>query len=131
MLYRKSYDGVLLQCLSDQEAEKVIQETHNGICGARATSQLIADHSTIELLRKNFLKEADFHSLDQPTYNRKEKKVGHFLFFTYTRRKGDDSNPLCLPGQRASRTGQGGGGQPSTLDMPIDQSIFASCQFAK
>ena len=27
-LYRKSYDGVLLRCLSDQDAEKVIQETH-------------------------------------------------------------------------------------------------------
>lgn len=25
---------MLLRCLSDQEAEKVIQETHNGICGA-------------------------------------------------------------------------------------------------
>ncbi len=33
-LYRKSYDGVLLRCLSDQDAEKVIQETHNGIFGA-------------------------------------------------------------------------------------------------
>jgi hypothetical protein len=69
--------------------------------------------------------------LDQPTYDRKEKKFRNFLFFTYTGRKGDDSNPLCLPGRRASRTGQGGGGQPSTLDMHIDQSISASCQFAK
>ena len=27
----------------------------------------------------------------------KKKNVGHFIFFTYTGRKGDDSNPLCLP----------------------------------
>jgi len=27
--------------------------------------------------------------------------------------------------------GQGGGGQPSTLEIHIDQSISASCQFAK
>lgn len=32
-LYRKSYDGVLLRCLSDTEAEEVLRQTHNGVCG--------------------------------------------------------------------------------------------------
>ena len=33
-LYRRSYDGVLLCCLSNSEAQEVLKETHDGICGA-------------------------------------------------------------------------------------------------
>lgn len=88
------------------------------------TSQLTADRSTTELLRNNGLKEADSRSLDQPMA---EKKMGSSLFFTYTGRKGYDSK--LLPGREPP--GQGGGGQPSTLEIRIDQLISASCQFAK
>jgi len=34
MLYRRSYDGILLHCLSNSEAQEVIEEAHDGICGA-------------------------------------------------------------------------------------------------
>ena len=34
MLYRKSFNGVLLRCLSQQEAEETLKEVHAGLCGA-------------------------------------------------------------------------------------------------
>ena len=33
-LYRRSYDGVLLQCLREEEANQAIEEAHSGIGGA-------------------------------------------------------------------------------------------------
>ena len=33
-LYRRSYDGILLRCLSNSEAQEVLKEAHDGICGA-------------------------------------------------------------------------------------------------
>jgi len=33
-LYRRSYDGVLLHCLSKPEAQEVLKEAHDGIYGA-------------------------------------------------------------------------------------------------
>ena len=33
-LYRHSYGGILLRCLSSSEAQEVIKEAHDGICGA-------------------------------------------------------------------------------------------------
>ncbi|XP_020266607.1 uncharacterized protein LOC109842106 [Asparagus officinalis] len=33
-LYRKSYDGLLLRCLSNREAKEALKEAHGGICGA-------------------------------------------------------------------------------------------------
>jgi len=33
-LYRHSYDGILLCCLSNSEAQKVLKEAHDGICEA-------------------------------------------------------------------------------------------------
>ncbi|WRX10057.1 Integrase [Theobroma cacao] len=33
-LYRRSFDGVFLRCLGDEEAYKALQEAHSGICGA-------------------------------------------------------------------------------------------------
>ena len=90
----------------------------------RNSPQVGFEPTTTELLRNNGLKEADSRSLDQPMT---EKKMGSSLFFTYTGRKGYDSK--LLPGREPP--GQGGGGQPSTLEIRIDQSISASCQFAK
>ena len=34
MLYRRSYDGMLICCLSNSEAQEVIKEIHDGIYGA-------------------------------------------------------------------------------------------------
>ena len=31
MLYRRSYDGILLRCLSNLEAQEVLKEAHDGI----------------------------------------------------------------------------------------------------
>ncbi|KAL0455746.1 UNVERIFIED_CONTAM: hypothetical protein Slati_0913800 [Sesamum latifolium] len=33
-LYRRSFDGVFLRCLSDDEAIQAIEEAHSGVCGA-------------------------------------------------------------------------------------------------
>jgi hypothetical protein len=33
-LYRRSFDGVFLRCLGDNEAMQAMQEAHSGICGA-------------------------------------------------------------------------------------------------
>ncbi|XP_057779963.1 uncharacterized protein LOC130998564 [Salvia miltiorrhiza] len=33
-LYRRSFDGVFLRCLSNEEAAKAMEEAHSGICGA-------------------------------------------------------------------------------------------------
>ncbi|XP_022895322.1 uncharacterized protein LOC111409511 [Olea europaea var. sylvestris] len=33
-LYRRSFDGVFLRCLSNDEATQVVEEAHSGICGA-------------------------------------------------------------------------------------------------
>ncbi|XLU64437.1 hypothetical protein S245_023646, partial [Arachis hypogaea] len=93
------------------------------------TSQLTADRSTTELLRNKGLKlRKPTLVLWTPTYDRTKK--GSSLFFTYTGRKGYDSKPLL--GRRASGT-RGRmhiTEQPSTLEIRIDQSISASCQFA-
>jgi hypothetical protein len=37
-LYYKSLDGVLLQCLSQEEAEKMMSEVHDGLCGAHQSA---------------------------------------------------------------------------------------------
>ena len=34
ILYRKSFNGVFLRCLSQQEAEETLKEVHAGLCGA-------------------------------------------------------------------------------------------------
>jgi hypothetical protein len=33
-LYRRTIDGVLLKCLSEEQAKEVVREVHDGICGA-------------------------------------------------------------------------------------------------
>ncbi|XP_020271941.1 uncharacterized protein LOC109847107 [Asparagus officinalis] len=42
-LYRKSHDGVLLQCLSRKEAKEAIKEAHDGICGAHQPGTKLGD----------------------------------------------------------------------------------------
>ncbi|XP_057775222.1 uncharacterized protein LOC130994205 [Salvia miltiorrhiza] len=34
ILYRRSFDGVFLRCLSNEEATKAMEESHSGVCGA-------------------------------------------------------------------------------------------------
>jgi len=33
-LYRRSHDGILLHCLSHEEAHEALKEAHDGMCGA-------------------------------------------------------------------------------------------------
>ncbi|KAG9439286.1 hypothetical protein H6P81_019451 [Aristolochia fimbriata] len=39
ILYRRSYEGLLLRCLSKAEGLQVLKETHSGICGAHQAAQ--------------------------------------------------------------------------------------------
>ncbi|XXG41995.1 hypothetical protein AAC387_Pa01g2354 [Persea americana] len=43
MLYRKSFNGVLLRCLSQQEAEESLKEVHAGLCGAHQAGPKLYD----------------------------------------------------------------------------------------
>ena len=43
MLYRHSYDGILLHCLSNSEAQEVIKEAHDNICGAHQSGPKLKD----------------------------------------------------------------------------------------
>jgi len=43
MLYRRSYDGILLHCLSNSEAREVFKDTHDGICGAHQLGPKLKD----------------------------------------------------------------------------------------
>jgi len=42
-LYRRSYDGILLRCLSNSEAQEVLKEAHDGICGAHQPAPKLKD----------------------------------------------------------------------------------------
>ncbi|XP_020243174.1 uncharacterized protein LOC109821396 [Asparagus officinalis] len=42
-LYQKSYDGLLLRCLSNREAKEALKEAHDGICGAHQPSPKLWD----------------------------------------------------------------------------------------
>ena len=33
-LYRRSFDNIWLRCLGEEEAAKVLEEAHSGVCGA-------------------------------------------------------------------------------------------------
>jgi hypothetical protein len=37
-LYRRTIDGMLLKCLSDEQANEVVRELHDGICGAHQSA---------------------------------------------------------------------------------------------
>ncbi|XXG47534.1 hypothetical protein AAC387_Pa02g2168 [Persea americana] len=43
MLYRKSFNGVLLRCLSQQVAEETLKEVHVGLCGAHQAGPKLYD----------------------------------------------------------------------------------------
>ena len=43
VLYRKAFDGVLLRCLSKEEAKHILLETHAGVCGAHQAGPKLAD----------------------------------------------------------------------------------------
>lgn len=42
-LYRKSFDGVLLRCLSQKEVEEILKEVHAGLCGAHQAGPKLHD----------------------------------------------------------------------------------------
>ena len=42
-LYRHSYDGILFRCLSNSEAQEVIKEASDDICGARQPGPKLKD----------------------------------------------------------------------------------------
>jgi len=42
-LYRRSYDGILLHCLSNSEAREVLKEAHDGICGVHQPGPKLKD----------------------------------------------------------------------------------------
>lgn len=104
----------------------VARKAHNlEVTGSNpTTSQLTADRSTTELLRNNGLKEAGSRSLDQPMTE--QKGVRHSFSHTPGERV-----TIASPSPAGEPPEQGGGDQPSTLEIHIDQSISASCQFAK
>ena len=41
-LYRRSYDDIYLRCLKKEEAEKVMEEVHQGICGSHMNGRMLA-----------------------------------------------------------------------------------------
>ena len=41
-LYRRSYNGLYLCCLNKEEAEKVIEEIHQGICCPHMNGRMLA-----------------------------------------------------------------------------------------
>jgi len=43
ILYRRSYDGILLRRLSNSEAQEVLKEAHNGIYGAHQPDPKLKD----------------------------------------------------------------------------------------
>ena len=43
ILYRRSYDGILLRCLSNSKAQEALKEAHNGICGAHQPGLKLKD----------------------------------------------------------------------------------------
>ena len=45
-LYRRSYDGIFLRCLSNLEAREVLKEVHDGICRAHQLGPKLKDRLT-------------------------------------------------------------------------------------
>ena len=41
-LYKRSYDGIHLCCLKKEEAEKVMEEIHQGLCGPHINGRMLA-----------------------------------------------------------------------------------------
>ena len=49
-LYRRSYDGILLHCLSNYEAQEVLKEAHDGICEAHQAGPKLNDRFTDSII---------------------------------------------------------------------------------
>ena len=58
-LYRRSYDGIHLHCLKKEEAEKVMVEIHQGICGP---------HMNVRILAKKILTIRCFWNMMETNY---------------------------------------------------------------
>lgn len=43
-LYRRSFDGVFLRCLSGEEASQALEDAHSGICGAHQSGPKLHFH---------------------------------------------------------------------------------------
>ena len=43
ILYRCSYDGILLRCLSNSKTQEVLKEAHDGICGVHQPGPKLKD----------------------------------------------------------------------------------------
>ncbi|KAG9453545.1 hypothetical protein H6P81_006449 [Aristolochia fimbriata] len=50
-LYRRSYDGILLRCVSKEEGQTLLSEAHGGICGAHQAGPKLHLQDAIELAR--------------------------------------------------------------------------------
>ena len=48
-LFHRSYDGILLHCLSNSEAQEVLKEAHDDICGAHQPCPKLKDLSLIHI----------------------------------------------------------------------------------
>jgi len=44
-LYRRSHDEILLRFLSHKEAQKILKEVHDGMCGAHQPGPKLGDDS--------------------------------------------------------------------------------------
>ena len=42
VLYGRSYEGVHLRCVDKEEAEKLIKEVHQGVCGLHMNGRMLA-----------------------------------------------------------------------------------------
>ena len=42
VLYKKSKDHILLRCVDAIEAEKIVDESHEGVCGTHASGHVMA-----------------------------------------------------------------------------------------
>ena len=41
ILYKKSKDQILLRCVNANEAKKIVQEIHEGVCGTHANGHVM------------------------------------------------------------------------------------------
>lgn len=47
IMFRINYDGVLLRCLEKDEADKVLNELHDGVIGGNFGGDTIIDHKVL------------------------------------------------------------------------------------
>ncbi|XP_043696679.1 uncharacterized protein LOC122647320 [Telopea speciosissima] len=42
LLYKRSYDGIQLLCVNEEQAQTIIKEIHQGICGPHMNARMLA-----------------------------------------------------------------------------------------